>query len=320
MALVRRAEAFLSRQAHRLSRGLQRIEHRTVRQAEWPRDKPLVSVVIPCYNYGQFLPEAIESALAQTFQRFEVLVIDDGSTDEHTKRVLEGLCYPKTRVTHQANQGLAQTRNNGAAMATGKYICYLDADDTIEPTYLEKTLSVLESDESLGCCFSWVQCFGERESIWKTADLEPYFLRQYTTAPSHSVIRKEAWEAVRRQNGCGFLGKYNGYFEDWVFWIDLVECGFRGQVIKEPLIRYRVHKNSLGARHRAGFEGMLMVLQDDRKRFFHDRRYMKELEKRLNRRIYVENSRVNMSSPEYYRKFQRVAGVEGGDARGQGNE
>ena len=195
-AFLRRLGLFLQRQTHELSKRAQKVVCQKKLQTQWPVEKPLVSVIIPCYNYGRFLREAVESVVAQTFQRFEILVINDGSTDELTRRVLDELCYAKTRVIHQKNQGLAETRNNGAVLATGKYICYLDADDSIEPTYLEKALSVLESDESLGSCFSWVQCFAERQSIWETADLDPFYLRQFTTAPSHSVIRRADRKSV----------------------------------------------------------------------------------------------------------------------------
>jgi glycosyltransferase involved in cell wall biosynthesis len=290
---------FLEAQAHNLGKKRQKIVCQTKNQEEWPVGKPLVTVVIPCYNYGLFIISAIESVLAQTFQRFEILVIDDGSTDELTKQILDELCFEKTKVIHQNNQGLAQTRNNGAAMAAGKYICFVDADDWIEPSYLEKTLCILESDESLGSCYSWVQCFGDHSSVWETDDLDPFFLRRRDTAPSHSVIRKEAWEEVKRQNGSGFLTKYNGYCEDWVFWIDMIDCGYRGQVIKEPLIRYRVHKNSLSAVHKPGYEKMLQILYEDRGLFFYDRSYRKQLEKKLNRRIYIVNNRINLDSPRF---------------------
>ena len=244
-----------------------------------------------------YIREAIESVLAQTFQRFEILVINDGSTDELTKQVLHELSYEKTKVVHQSNQGLAQTRNNGAEMALGKYICYLDADDLIEPTYLEKTLRILESDESVGSCYSWVRCFGDHESIWKTDDLDPFFLKKRCTSSSHSVIRTDAWEKVKERNGSGFLSKYNGYFEDWVFWIDMVLCGYRGVVIREPLIRYRIHKDSLGATHKPGYERMLKVLHEERREFFRERGTLKRLDKYLNRRILMENCLINLSGP-----------------------
>jgi glycosyltransferase involved in cell wall biosynthesis len=299
--LLGRFGEYFERRVHGLSKIKQKITFRYKLQEKWPVEKPLVSVVIPCYNYGKFINGAIESVLAQTFQRFEILVIDDGSTEELTRSVLHNLRYEKTKIIHQANQGLAETRNNGAEMAAGKYICYLDADDLIEPTYLEKALYILERDESLGSCYSWVQCFGDTDSVWRTEDMDPFFLRRYTAASSHSVIRKEAWIRVKVMNGSGFLTKYNGYFEDWVFWIDMVQCGFRGQVIREPLIRYRVHKTSLGATHKPGWDKMLAVLHEDRKEFFYNRSYRAKLEESLNKRIYIENCRINLSSPSFYK-------------------
>lgn len=249
-----------------------------------------------------YISEAIESVLAQTFQRFEILVINDGSTDALTKNVLHDLSYEKTKVIHQDNQGLARTRNNGAAMTVGKYICYLDADDLIEPTYLERTLYILEGDESVGSCYSWVRCFGDYEAIWETDDLDPFFLKKRCASSSHSVIRKEVWEKVKEKNGSGFLSEYDGYFEDWVFWIDMVQSGYRGVVIREPLIRYRVHKDSLGAAHKPGYAKKLQALHEDRRDFFKDRSLAEELDKYLNRRIVVENSMINLSFPTDWTK------------------
>lgn len=290
---INKLQMFISRRFHLLRKTLQRVSVQSKQQDQWPDNKPLVTVIIPCFNYGVFVRGAIDSVLAQTFQRFEIIVINDGSTDDITNEILKNLHYEKTTIIHQTNQGLAQTRNNGAALAVGKYLCYLDADDFFEPTYLEKTLSVLECDENLGSCYSWVQCFGDSDNIWKTENLDPFFLKQYTQASSHSVIRKEAWEKVKEQNGSGFLSKYDGYFEDWVFWIDMVQCGYRGQVIKEPLIRYRIHKASLGATHKKGYANMLEVLREDRKKFFCDHSYTSQLSKMLNRRVYITNNRIN---------------------------
>ena len=299
--LLGRFGEYFKQRIHILFKRKQKITFRYKLQEKWPVERPLVSVIIPCHNYGKFINGAIESVLAQTFQRIEILVIDDGSTDEHTKNVLHNFDYEKTKIFYQVNQGLAKTRNTGAELAAGKYICYIDADDLIEPTYLEKALCILESDESLGSCYSWVQCFGDKDSVWKTEDMDPFFLRKYTVAPSHSVIRKEAWKRVKELNGSGFLTKYNGYFEDWVFWIDMVQCAFRGQVIREPLIRYRVHKTSLGATHKPGRDKMLAVLHEDRKEFFYNRSYRAKLEESLNKRIYIENCHINLSSPSFYK-------------------
>jgi glycosyltransferase involved in cell wall biosynthesis len=297
IALLVRLKNSFEERAYRLLKKTKKIVYQKKQQQAWPRERPLVSVIIPCYNYGIYIREAIESVLAQTFRRFEILIVNDGSTDELTKQVLSDLSYKKTKVIHQTNQGLAQTRNNGAAIARGKYICFLDADDLIESTYLDKTLHILESDESVGSCYSWVRCFGESDSIWKTEDLDPFFLKKRNTSSSHGVIRREAWERVKERNGSGFVSEYNGYFEDWVFWIEMVQCGYRGVVIREPLIRYRVHNKSLGATHKPGFDRMLQALHEDKKEFFQDRSISKELEEYLNRRIVIENSLINLSSP-----------------------
>jgi glycosyltransferase involved in cell wall biosynthesis len=304
-ASQRRSAGVISTITNKIRRRLHKVVQRLVPpakqyrvQSKWPSSKPLVSVIIPCYNYGRFIAGAIESVRAQTLQRFEMIVIDDGSTDEYTQSVIRKLDYPRMRVVTQINQGLAETRNIGASLSEGKYLCYLDADDAIRPTYLEKTVRILESDESLGSCFSWVKCFGDADSIWKTEDLDPCTLRERVTASSHSVIRKDAWAAVREFNGSGFLSKYNGYFEDWVFWIDMIQCGYRGQVIREPLIQYRVHQQSLGATHKAGFRSMLEVLHNDRYSFFHDAAYCNSLTRRLRRRAYVLNPAINMQASD----------------------
>jgi O-antigen biosynthesis protein len=294
LSFAKRCGLSLEERIHRQLRKHRRIVSQKRRQQPWPEGSPLVTIIIPCYNYGAFIRETIDSVLAQTFQRWEIRIVNDGSTDELTKQVLSELNVPRTSVFHQANQGLAQTRNNGAQMALGKYICFLDADDQIEPTYLEKTLRLLESDESLGSCYSWVQCFGDSTAIWKTEDLDPFFLKKRNTASSHCVIRKESWEKVKATNGAGFLSKYNGYFEDWVFWIDMLQAGYRGVVIKEPLIRYRIHKNSLGATHKPNFAEMLRTLQEDRKEFFFDPSTARRLDGYLNERIFMENSLINL--------------------------
>jgi len=101
---------------------------------------PLVSVVIPCYNQARFLREAIESVLAQSHPNFEIIVVDDGSTDD-TSEVAGG--YPKVRLLRQENQGLAAARNSGLARSEGEYVVFLDADDRLLPEALEVSAGYL---------------------------------------------------------------------------------------------------------------------------------------------------------------------------------
>src|SRR5579862_7046804 len=102
--------------------------------------QPRVSVIVPCYNLGEYLDEAVESVLAQTYQDFEILIVDDGSTNDKTRTILSNYARPRTTVYRTPNRGLAAARNFLVARARGEYLCALDADDKLHPTFLEKTV------------------------------------------------------------------------------------------------------------------------------------------------------------------------------------
>ena len=94
---------------------------------------PRVSVVVPCYNLGPYLAEAVDSALGQTFTDLEIVVVDDGSTDPETRAILDTFSRPKTRVLRSENRGLPGAKNFGIGHTTGELLCMLDADDVLEP-------------------------------------------------------------------------------------------------------------------------------------------------------------------------------------------
>jgi glycosyltransferase involved in cell wall biosynthesis len=111
---------------------------------------PRVSVVIPAYNRAHFLPEVVESALAQTYRDFEVIVIDDGSTD-NTPEVASRF-PPAVRYYRQENQGLSAVRNKGIELARGEYIIFLDSDDVLLKDALEKSVLFLDQHPEAGFC------------------------------------------------------------------------------------------------------------------------------------------------------------------------
>src|ERR1700736_2112376 len=117
---------------------------------------PRVSVVIPCFNLGEYVDEAVDSVLCQTLQDLEIVIVNDGSTDPHTNAKLAGYSKPRTRVIQTENQGLAAARNVGIADSRGDYILPLDADDRIAPTFLEKTAAVLDQHPEIGIVYSKV--------------------------------------------------------------------------------------------------------------------------------------------------------------------
>jgi glycosyltransferase involved in cell wall biosynthesis len=102
---------------------------------------PRVSVVIPCYNQGHYLPEAVASVLRQAFNDHEIIIVNDGSNDDVTRELLHSYTpASNTFVVNSENQGLASARNNGIRVVSGEYILPPDADDTIEPHYLQKAI------------------------------------------------------------------------------------------------------------------------------------------------------------------------------------
>ncbi len=208
----------------------------------WPHNDgaPLVSVVIPCFNYGRFLGDALESVARQTLQDLEVIVVNDGSTDPYTCNLLENLQQPKVQVIHQANTGPEGARNKGISKARGKYICCLDADDILEPTYLEKCVSMLESNPGIGFAYSWLHLFGDEQGTWETQDFDIDKILQYNHVLASAVFKKEDWLDVG-----GYRPEMRGGYEDWEFWIRLGAKGLRGKTIPELLFGHRRHGKTL---------------------------------------------------------------------------
>ena len=181
---------------------------------------PKVSVIIPCFNQGAFLDEAVDSVLAQTFVDLEIIVVNDGSTDASTRHKLNTYRRDKTRVVTTDNQGLAAARNNGIAAAAGDYILPLDADDRIAPRYIEEAVAVLEAEPDTGIVYCQARLFGAVEADWL---LPPYsideMLRDNVIFCS-ALFRRADWEPV----GGYDTGMVYGW-EDYEFWLSLIERG-----------------------------------------------------------------------------------------------
>ena len=122
--------------------------------------KPVVSVIIPCYNHGKFLEESIQSVLRSDYSAIEVIVVNDGSTDSFTNQFIDNYNHPGVRVIKTTNQGLAVARNTGIKSSCGKYILPLDADDKISPTYISEGIKILDNDESIKVVSSETRLFG----------------------------------------------------------------------------------------------------------------------------------------------------------------
>lgn len=201
---------------------------------------PKISIIIPCYNYGQYIESAIDSVLASTFNDYEIIIINDGSTESQTIQILDHLKKPKTKIISQANQKVSIARNNGIKISQGKYFLPLDADDTIEPTFLEKAYWILETKPNLGYVYSHVQLFGNENWIWETLEYNYYKLLFENHISYCSLVRKKAWENIGGYNPNMIYG-----YEDWDFFINLGKHGWYGQLIPETLFNYRKHGSGL---------------------------------------------------------------------------
>lgn len=200
---------------------------------------PKVSVIITCYNYGKYLNACLNSVLRSTWKDLEIIVVDDGSTDPHTRRVLRQLrLKPNIRVIRQANKGAAAARNTGIRHARGSYIYSLDADDKVHPKLFQKSVAILDKHPRIGFVGSWLRYFGNSRGVIRYRPYNFYTLLFKNIIPSGSMFRKIAWE----QAG-GYYERMRG-FEDWEFWISLGAKGWMGYMIPEPLFYYRSHQNS----------------------------------------------------------------------------
>jgi glycosyltransferase involved in cell wall biosynthesis len=239
-----------------------------------------VSVIIPCYNQGQYVDEAVDSILNQTFQDVEIIIVDDGATDAFTIQKLKEYDKPKTRVLHTTNQGLPNARNNGIKEAGGEYILPLDADDYFETTFLKKAVEVLDTRLEIGVVSCGMQCFGisQKRHLPKGGDVKN-FLAQNNACVA-SLFRKECWQQVG-----GYDGTMTKGYEDWNLWIDITKRGWLVHVIPEYLFYYRRRSASMVRESDAMKPELIKQLINNHRELFE--RYVDEIISEKEKRILV---------------------------------
>lgn len=197
----------------------------------------LVSIIIPCYNYGQYVGDAIESALKQTYQPIEIIVSDDGSTDNTADVVKK---YKGVTYLHKTNSGVVDTVNQAVAQAKGDFIVRLDADDTLEPSYVAETMAILkDAPESVGFVYTDVHDFGATDGVTKFQDYSASALAEKNFVHATSLTRRDVYTKTG-----GLSPDLHGGQEDWDFWLSAYDHGFVGIYLPKPLLNYRHHPNS----------------------------------------------------------------------------
>jgi hypothetical protein len=202
---------------------------------------PIVSLIIPAYNQGHYLAEAIASALAQSVTDLEVVVVDDGSTDD-TPTIAQGFADERVRYLRQENQGLAGARNSGLSVATAPLIGFLDSDDALLPDALARHCAALEADGSAGMSVGAVELMdaGGRRIERLSAPPPTITLADLAMgnrfAP-HSLLVRRDW----LDRAGGFDASLRAC-EDWDLWLRLVYAGCRIRTMpSQTVARYRVH-------------------------------------------------------------------------------
>jgi glycosyltransferase involved in cell wall biosynthesis len=203
---------------------------------------PLVTVLMPVYNAGCFLKQSIDSILCQTHGDFDFVIVDDGSTDIDTRRILqEALSDNRVRLlTHPKRMGVARSLNHGLDAATGEFIARMDADDISHPQRLEKQVEFMRMHPEVGLCGTAVECFGRVEGlrIINPVDPEEIKCRLLLSCPiSHPTVMFRTASLQRYQL------RYDEEFEtgeDYELWIRCAMC-FPIANLLEPLLYYRIH-------------------------------------------------------------------------------
>ncbi|WP_017317899.1 glycosyltransferase family 2 protein [Mastigocladopsis repens] len=222
---------------------------------------PKVSVVIPAYNAMAFLPETVENVLKQTFTDFEVLIVNDGSTDNVVEWASQ-VTDPRVKLITQENQRVSAARNTGIANAQGEYVAFLDADDLWEPTKLEKQVRCLDENPEVGLVYTWTLLVDkDNNSIGRiyASDVEgkawdKILENDPISSGSSPMVRRSCFDTV------GLFDRNLAYAPDLDMWVRIA-FHYPIAVVKEPLLLYRQLPNSFSKNRQKMIEELRQVIE-----------------------------------------------------------
>jgi glycosyltransferase involved in cell wall biosynthesis len=224
--------------------------------------KPLISVIIPAYNASDFISQAIESVLSQSYEPLEIIAIDNGSND-HTSEVIRSYSEKVKCIRLDPNKGVTGARNVGIQSSRGELIAFLDADDQWLPGKIEQQQAILDSEPDIGLVhtdvFYWNPDAGDknirecgREQF--TGNCYTRFFFDNHVMPSSVLLRRECLEAV------GLFDEGFYVAEDWDLWFRIARR-FRFAYLNYPMVLYRVHEGSLSNDHARMRQHELLVIK-----------------------------------------------------------
>lgn len=204
--------------------------------------QPAVTVIIPCFNHGRFVRQAVDSALIQRGAAVRVIIVDDGSSDGQTPAACDACAGEAVRIIHQENRGLPAARNRGAREADTEFVAFLDADDWLEPEFACKLAAAIRNDpDNAGISHAYCQerLVERGTGIWKVPAWDPILMMITNLHPVTALVRLERFRAVG-----GFDESMRSGYEDWELWLRFIERGWRGVRVREPLFVWRRHSHN----------------------------------------------------------------------------
>ena len=218
---------------------------------------PKVSIIIPVYNGAAFIEEAIQSALDQTFSDFDLIVIDDGSTDETPRAVTQ--FGKRVRYFRQTNQGRSRARNKGLELADGEYVAFLDADDRWKPDRLERGVSVLEGMPEIGLVHGEVEAINPRGATLKkeTNQIRKYYQLERKSGSGHFLLLEDKCILLsstilfRREclNRVGYYDLAFPIYEDYDWYLRFALCYPIRLLEAPPIAQYRRHPGNVSSHY-----------------------------------------------------------------------
>lgn len=203
----------------------------------------LVSIIIPAYNAARYVKGAVDSALAQTYPNVEVIVVDDGSTDNTAEILSPYAAAGKIKYVKQENKGLAGARNAGIRVSRGAYVALLDSDDLFLPEKISRQAAALESHPDFGVCYCDLIHFADSQKgrrfyhhryKYPSGDIFPDLLQAQLVNPLAVMLRRSVLDAH------GLFDESLRRSEDWEMWLRLSRAGVKFYYLGEPLAQYRI--------------------------------------------------------------------------------
>jgi glycosyltransferase involved in cell wall biosynthesis len=261
-----------------------------------------MSIVMPCFNHGKFLPEAVASVTKIGRDDIELIVVDDGSTDEETVEEVDKLVAQGIRVIRQGNNGPAGARNAAIRASQGAYIFPLDADDRLRSGWIDSAIAILDSDAQVGVVYGDAQCFGTRTDHWRVGSFEADKLLNWNFIHASALYRRSVWE----QNSGYDLTILRG-LEDWDFWLGAMEHGWRFAYMPEVFFEYRQAAQSLTT-STAGYQDQVREFVARKHGLLYRQAWLSLLSERQSLRWTFQNLRKLLKS-RLKQRFNRDTGV-----------